>query len=327
MTGHATWCRKESERGGASAPSRRPWRARGAAALSSPYAFLLPSAAVLGLFLAFPVVWSFLASFRRIGMADLFGASGWLPPGEFVGLRNYAQLFGDSLFWRTLGNTAFFAAMFIPGTLGLSLGMALLVQKGMAGTGLFRAVFFLPYVVSIVAAGLVWRWLFDARHGLVNALLALASVRGPEWLEHPQLAMTVIALMCVWRWSGYFMLIFLAGLQGIPPSLYEAAEVDGVGRWMTFRRVTLPLLRRPMLFVVIVLLIRTQNVFQEVYVMTGGGPANSTKTVAYLIWERAFASIGQPLIGQAAALSFLLFLVVIAVAGVQFAVAGRKGEG
>jgi len=133
--------------------------------------------------------------------------------------------------------------------------------------------------------------------------------------------MVVIALMCVWRWSGYFMLIFLAGLQAIPVSVYEAAAVDGVGWWRTFLRVTLPLLRRPMIFALIVLLIRSQNVFQEVYVMTGGGPYNRTVTMAYLIWQTAFQS-GS--FGRGAALSYLLFLVVLTVAIIQFLMLGRE---
>ena len=242
-------------------------------------------------------------------------------PGQWIGLGNYRSLFADPVFRRSLLNTAYFSAIFIPGTLAVSLGLALLVRQGLRGIGVFRALFFLPYVVSIVAAGLVWRWMFDTEHGLINALVAIAGGEGPDWLGHPQLAMVVIALMSIWRWSGYFMLIFLAGLESIPTSLYEAAGVDGVGRWMTFRRVTLPLLRRPMIFALIVLLIRAQNIFQEVYVMTGGGPGNRTVTVAFLIWQTAFRSFR---IGRAAALSYLLFLLVLAVAVVQFLMLGRE---
>ena len=289
--------------------------------LDSPLLFLLPSAVILGLFLVYPVLWSCLASFRRIGIGDLLGVRLWTVPGKWIGLENYRSIFTDPAFWRSLANTAYFAILFIPGTLIASLGMALLVRQSLRGIGAFRALFFLPYVVSIVAAGLVWRWMFDTEHGLINAVIAAVGGNGPDWLGTPELAMLVIALMCIWRWSGYFMLVFLAGLEAIPSSLYEAADVDGAGWWMTFHRVTLPLLRRPMIFALIVLLIRAQNIFQEVYVMTGGGPGNSTVTVAFLIWQTAFRSF---LIGRGAALSYLLFLFVLAAAVAQFILLGRE---
>ena len=285
------------------------------------YVFLLPAALILGLFLLYPILWSFLAGFRRIGIGDLLDLRLWSVPGRWVGLRNYRAIFQTPLFWQSLWNTALFAVLFIPGTLVVSLGMALLVRKGLHAVGAFRAIFFLPYVVSIVAAGLVWRWMFNTEHGFVNAVVAACGGRGPDWLSHPQLAMGVIALMSVWRWSGYFMLIFLAGLEAIPASLYEAAGVDGIAPWMTFRRVTLPLLRRPMLFAVIVLLIRAQNIFQEVYVMTEGGPGDSTVTTAYFIWLTGIKSLQ---LGRGAALSYLLFLVVLVVAIVQFLALGRE---
>ena len=284
--------------------------------------FLLPAAAVLFLFVVYPILWSFVASFFKIaeGKGDLLHLRPWSVPGAWAGLKMYRALFRDSVFWRSLWNTAVFAALFIPGTLVASMALALLVRRGLRGMGLFRAVFFLPHVVSIVAAGLVWKWMFDTRHGLVNALISLLGGEGPNWLGRPGLAMLVIALMCVWRWSGYFMLVFLAGLEAIPRELYDAAAVDGADSVAVFRAITLPLLRRPILFALIVLLIRAQNVFQEVYVMTDGGPANGTITVAYQIW-RSGISGGD--IGRGAAMSFLLFLAVLGVAVAQFALLGK----
>ena len=283
--------------------------------------FLLPTVIVLGIFLLYPIVWSLLASFRTIGPGDLMGMRPGAVPGQWVGLRNYRLLLDDPIVWRSLVNTVFFAALFIPGTLAISMSMALLTQKGLRGTGGFRVIFFLPYVVSIVAAGLVWRWMFDTEHGLANALIAIAGGDAPDWLGHPLLAMLVIALMCIWRWSGYFMLIFLAGLQNVPPELYEAAAVDGASRLSVFLRITLPLMKRPLLFALIVMLIRAQNVFQEVYVMTGGGPADGTVTVAFQIWRTAFKYF---LIGRGAALSYLLFMVVLLVAAAQWALLMRR---
>ena len=283
--------------------------------------FLMPTVIVLGIFLLYPIVWSLLASFRTIGPGDLMGMRPGAVPGQWTGLRNYRLLLDDPIVWRSLVNTAFFAALFIPGTLVISMSMALLTREGLRGTGGFRVIFFLPYVVSIVAAGLVWRWMFDTEHGLANALIVIAGGDAPNWLGHPQLAMLVIALMCIWRWSGYFMLIFLAGLQNVPPELYEAAAVDGASRLSVFLRITLPLMKRPLLFALIVMLIRAQNVFQEVYVMTGGGPADGTVTVAFQIWRTAFKYF---LIGRGAALSYLLFMVVLLVAAAQWALLMRR---
>ena len=168
------------------------------------YLFILPASVILGLFLIYPILWSFLASFRRIGIAELAGIRLWTQPGDWVGLDNYRSLLRSRIFWTSLRNTAWFSALFIPGTLVASLGMALLVRKGLRGVSVFRVLFFLPYVVSIVAAGLAWRWMFDSEHGLVNAVIGAAGGTGPDWFGTPALAMGVIALMCIWRWSGYF---------------------------------------------------------------------------------------------------------------------------
>ena len=283
--------------------------------------FLLPTVIVLSAFLLYPIVWSLLASFRAIGPGDLMGMRPGAVPGDWTGLHNYRLLLKDPMVWRSLANTALFALLFIPCTLAVSMGMALLAREGLRGTGLFRSVFFLPYVVSIVAAGLVWRWMFDTEHGLANAVITLAGGDAPNWLGHPQLAMLVISLMCVWRWSGYFMLIFLAGLQNVPPELYEAAAMDGASRRSVFFHITLPLMKRPLMFALVVMLIRAQNVFQEVYVMTGGGPADGTVTVAFQIWRTAFQYF---LIGRGAALSYLLFMVVLIVAAAQWALLMRR---
>jgi len=289
----------------------------------SAFLFLLPAAVILGLFVVYPIGWCLMASFREIGIADLTGLRPWSLPGKFDGLGQYRQVVAEGYFWQSVKNTLYFAVLFIPGTLGVSLGMALLVHRDLRGVGGFRAIFFLPYVVSIVAAGWAWRTMFDTHHGLTNGLLALVGVTGPDWLNHPHLAMPVIAMMSIWRWSGYFMLIFLAGLQAIPKELYEAAMVDGAGAWARFRHISLPLLRRPMIFALTVLLIRAQNVFQEVYVITGGGPFNRTVTVAYAIWK---TGIAEKRIGPAAAMSHLLFLMVLAVAVIQFVLLWRRGE-
>jgi multiple sugar transport system permease protein len=286
------------------------------------WCFLLPTILVLGLFLFYPILWTFFISFKKVTLANIDALKPWNIPGEWIGLRSYRLLLRDPFFWQSVRNTAFFAVIFVPATLALSLGLAILVNHPrIKGLGAYRTIFFLPYAISIVGAGIIWKWLFHSEYGLINALINACGGQGPNWLGHSQLAMCIIALMCVWRWSGYFMLIFLAGLQSIPDELYDAAAVDGAGGWQRFRHITLPLLRRPMILAVILLLIRTQGIFQEVYIMTGGGPGNRTVTVAFAIWKAGFYHFN---FSRAAAMSYLLFLAVILLAAAQYIIVGRE---
>jgi ABC-type sugar transport system permease subunit len=282
--------------------------------------FVAPAVAILLFSVVYPILWSLLASFRSINAGDLYALRLWRIPGQWTA-ANYQRLLHSDIFRQSLVNTAYFAVLYIPGTMAIAMVLALLVRKGIRGLGIFRALFFLSYVISIVAAGMVWRWMFNTEHGLVNAIIASMISEKPDWFGNPHLAMLVIVLMCVWRWSGYFMLIFLAGLESIPRELYDAAAVDGADGWQRFWKITLPLMRRPIFFALIVLLIRAQNIFQEVYVMTDGGPDNGTITVAYRIWQ---AGISHGEIGRGAAMSYLLFLAVLLVAVAQFLLLGRE---
>lgn len=288
----------------------------------SAYVFIAPAFAVLLVFLFYPMVWTLVASFQDVRPLRMRDAGFFDPVGDWIGLRNYASVFADALFLKSLRNTATFALLFVPATMFSSLCLAVLFNRGGRAVAFSRSVFFLPYVVSVVSASLIFMALFDARRGFVNALLALSGLEGPFWLSDPALAMPVVALMSLWRRVGYFMLIYLAGLQNIPVELYEAAALDGLGKIGAFRRITWPLLRKITAVVFMLLLIACLNVFQEIFVMTGGGPGNTTVTVPFLIYNMAFE---YSRIGQAAAVSYLLFLGVVAVTLLQ-SFATRRAE-
>lgn len=279
------------------------------------YLFLLPSLIILGLFLIYPVIWTFLISMRKVRPMEMQNAGLFELPGEFVGLSNYFSAFENELFIKSLVNTAYFAVIDIPLTLIGSVMLAIFLNKKMRGVNFFRTVLFMPYIISIVSASLIFLFLFNGQQGLVNAVLyKFGGIQGPDWLANSMLAMPVIAIMSVWKKIGYFMLIFLAGLQNIPDSLFEAADIDGAKPIQKFWHVTWPLLGRITLVVVVLLMIDVFKVFQEVYVMTGGGPGNSTVTVPFLIYNEAFKYFR---IGPAAAMSYILFIFIVIITVLQ----------
>jgi multiple sugar transport system permease protein len=241
---------------------------------------------------------------------------------RFVGVDNYARALGDAAFWRALGNTAFFVVGTIPFTTALALALALAVQSAFRGRTIFRVGFFVPSVVSVVVLSLVFKGLY-APDGTLNALLRLLGLPTPAWLLDPNTALPAIMAMDVWSASGYYMVIFLAGLQAIPRELYEAAKLEGASRWDSFWTITLPLLRPTMLFVLVVNTVRSLQIFTEVYVMTSGGPLHRTTTVVYYLYEEAFHRFN---LGYASAVAYLLLLVTLAVAWAQMRIVGRPTE-
>jgi ABC-type sugar transport systems, permease components len=280
----------------------------------SAYAFILPAFLILGLFLVYPVIWSVVASFKDIKPMALQQAGLFEIPGKIVGFDYYADALQNPLFLKALVNTLYFGIIFVPITMLGSVLLALLVNQKLAGVNFVRTVFFIPYIISVVSASLIFVFLFNGDRGLVNALLSNIGIEGPNWLASSVWAMPVIAIMTCWRNIGYFMLIYLSGLQSIPTDLYEVADVEGASKFEKFRYVTWPLLGRVSLVVMILLLISSLNVFQEVYIMTGGGPADSTTTVPFLIFNRAFKYYE---IGPAAAMSYILFVIVIIITIIQ----------
>lgn len=289
--------------------TRRIGRARQTAAA---YALLAPSlVGVLGFLLA-PVV--------IVLVVSLFD---WklLSTPEFVGFANYRKLFADSDVWHSLLVTLYYVVICVPGTTILSLLLALLVDRKLRGMKYFRALLVIPWMATPVALGLVWSWIFDPGRGALNQFLGLFGIDGPAWLSSPVLAMPSVAAVHIWQFAGYNMLFFLAGLQNIPRSLREASALDGASPVAHFFTITLPLLRPTMLFVLITNVIGSFQAFDTVFVMTEGGPGDSTEVATYLIYDEAFRKFD---FGYASTISVLLFAVVLVATIGQFAYFERR---
>jgi multiple sugar transport system permease protein len=267
--------------------------------------FLAPALVALGLFFALPVVAAFLLSLTDF---DLY-ALGDLHRLRFAGLDNYTRLLADPAFWRALGNTFYFVALGAPLSVGASLAAALLLcARSARARAFFRTVYFVPVVTTLVAVAVVWRFVYHPRLGLANRALAALGLPPVDWLGDPAWAMPALILMAVWKNFGFNMVIFVAGLQAIPERLYEAARLDGATRWQELRHVTLPMLWPTSAFVVLMTLIGHFQLFAEPYVMTQGGPEDSTRSLVLLLYEQGFRWWN---LGQAAALSVVLFALVL----------------
>jgi ABC-type sugar transport system permease subunit len=274
--------------------------------------FSAPFVIIFAIFLALPIIASLALSFTSFGLRDLRNPIG----ASFVGIENYVALFSDQEFWRAASNTAVYVLGGVPLTLlgGLAVAIALNGAVTRFRT-FFRVGYYLPVVTSIVAIAVVWRFVLHPDQGLLNLLLGALGLEGRNWLGDPALAMPSIIAMIVWKNLGFSMVIFLAGLQTIPTSLYEAARIDGAGKWDEFRYVTLPGLRPTLLFAVVTTTIGYIQVFEEPFVMTEGGPLNSTISIAQFLYEEGFRFFHQ---GYAAAIAYVLFAIVAVVAVIQF---------
>ncbi|TMH62308.1 MAG: sugar ABC transporter permease [Betaproteobacteria bacterium] len=242
---------------------------------------------------------------------------------RFVGLSNYVSLLQTPLFWQAFGNTLYFVVVGVPLSIGVSLGAALLLHSRLARfKTFFRTALFAPVVTTLVAVAVIWRYLFNTRYGLLNYALGGVGIQPIDWLGDPHWAMPAIIVFAVWKNFGYNMIILLAGLQAIPPELYEAARIDGASLWRQFRYVTLPMLA-PMLFMVGILTVAGYfQLFAEPYVMTQGGPLQSTVSVLYLMYDEGFKWWN---LGSASAVAFVLFLLIFAVTAVQLRWMRRSG--
>ncbi len=276
---------------------------------------IIPLCIYYTVFLIFPMSYSFVMSFFDWNIASM------VQTPKFIGVQNYAYaLFTDNLFWVCLQNTLYYALLDIPAGVAVALLLAVLINSRPRFRSFFRTAFFLPVLTSMVAAGIIWRWLYQPQFGLINSLIQMISdafglaLPLPRWLLDPALAMPSIALMSIWKGSGYTMVIFLAALQGIPDSYYEAARVDGANSRQTFRYITLPLLRPALIFVLITGLIGALQAFTAMFVMTRGGPVNATRTIVYLLYDQAFRMFR---FGYASSIAFLLFIVILVFTLVQ----------
>ncbi len=268
-------------------------------------AFLAPSAVPLAAFVLFPMIRAAWVSLHEWNL---------LTPMKWVGLRNYADLLADPETRSVFGHTLYYVAGTLPLVIVGGLALALALNTRLAGRSLLRGVYFLPVVSSWIVVALLWRWLLNPSVGVVNYLLGLVGIDGPGWWTDPAWAMPSIILASAWKDLGFVMVILLAGLQSIPEDVQEAARIDGAGPWRRLRSITLPLLSPSLFFVVVISLINGFQVFDQVYAMTGGGPAGASQVVVQQVYDLTFR-YGRA--GDAAALSVLLFVVVLAVTVVQ----------
>ena len=243
-----------------------------------------------------------------------------LTPPRFVFFGNFQRLLHDSAFWTALGHTLYYIMGYIPLVLVLGLMLAILMNQELRGRVLFRTAFFMPVVSSWVAVALLWKWIFNPRFGLLNYFLGLLSLPEPAWLFDPQWAMPAIIITSVWKDLGFVMVLFLAGLQGIPSVYYEAAAVDGAGNLRRFFSITLPLLSPTIFFVLTISMIHSFQVFDQVWIMTGGGPAGATSVLVEHIVKNAFS---YSRMGYASAISWVLFLLVFTVTVAQIIIQKR----
>jgi multiple sugar transport system permease protein len=307
MTAPALVRRNVAEQGAASAAPRHTWRQD-----LIGWSFAAPFVILFGIFLALPILSAFILSFTSFGLRDLQNPIG----ASFVGLDNYTALLSDAKFWKSLGNTVYFVVVGVPLTLALGLVIANALSRGITRfRTAFRVGYYLPVITSIVAIAVVWRFLLNPDVGLINMLLKSIGITGPDWLASSALAMPSIIAMAVWRNVGFAMVVFVAGMQAIPAMLYEAAAIDGAGRWQAFRYVTLPMLRPTILFMLVITTIGYLQLFEEPFVMTGGGPLDATLSVTMYMYQQGFQFFHQ---GYASAIAYVLFVIVAIVAFLQF---------
>jgi len=280
--------------------------------------FVAPALFVIGVFFFLPVVAALamsLTDFDIYAVADLRNL-------RFVGLGNYIQLLQTPLFWQAFGNTLYFVVVGVPLSIGVSLGAALLLHSRLARfKAFFRTALFAPVVTTLVAVAVIWRYLFNTRYGLLNYALGGIGIQPIDWLGDPHWAMPAIIVFAVWKNFGYNMIILLAGLQSIPEELYDAARIDGASIWQQFRYVTLPMLAPIVLMVSILTIAGYFQLFAEPYVMTQGGPLQSTVSVLYLMYEEGLKWWN---LGSASAVAFVLFLVIFGITALQLRYA-RQG--
>lgn len=288
--------------------TRRQWRT-----VATAYLFLGPALLVLGVFTFYPVVFGTVLSLFTYDV---------ISPPKFVGLAHFRALWTDRYLWLALGNSLKFLLV-VPVLQILSIGLAVAVNAPLRGIRWFRAAYYVPVITSMVVAGLVWRWLYE-QDGLLNYLLTRAGVlaRPVAWLGQPDLALYAVMFVTLWKGLGYYMVIYLAGLQGIPPECEEAAVTDGATRWQVFRHVTLPLLRPSILLASTISAISALKVFEEVYVMTGGGPMFSTYTMFYYIFDKGFQQLE---LGYAAAIAVVLAAATLILSAINFRIFRQGG--
>ncbi|HEY0865996.1 MAG TPA: sugar ABC transporter permease [Fimbriimonas sp.] len=275
------------------------------------FLFILPWLAGFLIFTAGPMLTSLWLSFHKYDLHTL----------EYVGAENYRRLFvQDPLFWKALQNTVLYAVFSVPLGVAGSLAIALLLNQPVRGVRLFRTLFYLPSLVPAVASALLWQWIFNSDNGALNLGLVSLGLPAIEWLQNEKWTLPAFILMSLWGIGGGRMVIFLAGLQGIPDIFYEAARIDGASAWQQFRKVTLPLLSPVMFFNLVLGLIGSFQIFTSAYIMTGGGPNNASLFYALYLFRNAFEYFK---LGKASAMAWILFAILLALTVIQFRLSKR----
>jgi len=275
------------------------------------YLFLLPNFLGFAIFSIFPIGAALVLTFTDWDLAST---------PSFNGLANFGTMLKDSLFRQVLGNTIYYTFVAVPTGVLLAFVLALMINRKMWGVLIFRVVYFAPQVTLVVAAALIWQWIYQPEFGLINYMLSLVGIQGPRWIYDSAWAMPAVIIMSNWRGIGYSMLIFLAGLQGIPPELYEAAVVDGASPWRQLLHITIPMLSPTTFFVLTTSLIGAFQGFDQFYILTQGGPANSTTTLVMYIFNNGFQYFKM---GYAASMAAVLFVIILAVTLINWGLARK----
>lgn len=278
------------------------------------YLFLAPALTAIGIFFFLPVLMALLMSFTDF---DIY-ALGNIRNARFIAFDNYRNLLHDQLFWKALKNTTIFVVVGVPLSIAASLGAAILLNSKLIRLrSLFRLAYFIPVVTTLVAVAVVWRYIYHPRFGLMNYFLNWFGINAIDWLGDPQWALPALIIMAIWKNFGYNMIIFIAGLQNIPLELYEAARIDTAGRWKQFWYITVPMLTPTTVFITIITVIGYFQFFAEPYVMTRGGPLNSTLSIVLYMYREGFHSWKM---GYSAAIAFILFFIVFLITLIQLRV-------
>ena len=260
------------------------------------------------MFTYYPALKSLVLSFTRMNVAH--------PDPSFYGLRNYAKAFNTPLFWKVLGNNAFYAGVTVPVTLALALVLALLVNRKMLGSSVFKTSFFYPNIIPMTAASMIWLYIFIPGYGVLNYLLSKIGIPNVEWVTDHRYAMWALIIVAIWKNAGYYMVIFLGGLQQLPEDVYEAATIDGASNWRKFWKITWPLLSPTTFFAFIIAVINSFQSIDQIYLMTKGGPSNSTNMFVYYIYQVAFRFWD---FGYASALTVILLVILLLFTVLAFA--------
>jgi len=276
------------------------------------WAFVTPAVVLIAVFFLIPIGWALLLSFQ---------ANNLLAPGHYIGLANYRALAKDPQFRSAIGHTIVYTVVFVPVSIIGALGLAVALDRRIRGISFYRLAVFVPLVTSTVATGIVFLWLLDPTFGVVNYLLHLVGLPQHKFLQDPNQAIYCIVAMTVWGWLGFDVIVFLAALQSIPQDLLEASEIDGAGKWATFRSVVFPLLGPATLFLVVWSTINALQLFDEIYVTTRGGPLGSTTVIVYYLYEQAFQFFNA---GYGAAIAYVLFAAILVVTLLQLWIGRRR---